>query len=74
MIGRVMYELSCSVWLSQQADSSDEPGVIYVGHIPRGFYEPQMRKYFSQFGKVTRLKLSRSKRVRLMIIILIATL
>lgn len=44
------------------AGSSDEPGVIYVGHIPRGFYEPQMSKYFSQFGKVTRLKLSRSKR------------
>ena len=46
-----------------QDDSSDKPGVIYVGHIPRGFYEPQMSKYFSQFGKVNRLKLSRSKRV-----------
>jgi len=51
--------------MSLQAESSDKPGVIYVGHIPRGFYEPQMAKYFSQFGKVTRLKLSRSKRVRL---------
>jgi len=54
-----------NVLLSLQASSSDECGVIYVGHIPRGFYEPQMRKYFSQFGQITRLKLSRSKRVNI---------
>lgn len=42
---------------------SDEPrGVVYVGHIPEGFFEPQMRKYFSQFGKVTRVRHSRSKK------------
>jgi len=38
------------------------PGVVYVGHIPHGFYEEQMRKYFSQFGTVTRLKLARSRK------------
>lgn len=37
-------------------------GVIYLGHIPKGFFEPQMRKYFEQFGTVTRLRLSRSKK------------
>ncbi|XP_076455900.1 MKI67 FHA domain-interacting nucleolar phosphoprotein-like isoform X2 [Babylonia areolata] len=37
-------------------------GVIYLGHIPAGFYEPQMKKFFSQFGRVTRLRLSRSKK------------
>jgi nucleolar protein 15 len=37
-------------------------GVVYVGHIPEGFAEPQMRKFFSQFGKVTRLRISRSKK------------
>ncbi|XP_014783311.1 MKI67 FHA domain-interacting nucleolar phosphoprotein-like [Octopus bimaculoides] len=37
-------------------------GVVYLGHIPYGFFENQMRAYFSQFGKVTRLRLSRSKR------------
>ncbi|KAG2428870.1 hypothetical protein HYH02_014193 [Chlamydomonas schloesseri] len=36
--------------------------VIYVGHIPHGFFEKQMLGYFSQFGKVTRVRLSRSKR------------
>mmetsp|Transcript_137765 Transcript_137765/g.343857 ORF Transcript_137765/g.343857 Transcript_137765/m.343857 type:complete len:340 (-) Transcript_137765:57-1076(-) len=48
---------------SAAAAASDQPrGVIYIGHIPQGFYEPQMRKYFSQFGKVTRVRHSRSKK------------
>lgn len=38
------------------------PGVIYVGHIPRGLFEPQLRAYFQQFGKILRLRLSRSKK------------
>ncbi|XP_054840180.1 MKI67 FHA domain-interacting nucleolar phosphoprotein [Eublepharis macularius] len=38
------------------------PGVIYLGHIPRGLYEAQLRDYFDQFGTVTRLRLSRSKK------------
>ncbi|XP_069791018.1 MKI67 FHA domain-interacting nucleolar phosphoprotein [Narcine bancroftii] len=37
-------------------------GVIYLGHIPKGFFEPQIWKYFSQFGTVLRLRLSRSKK------------
>ncbi|XP_070832069.1 MKI67 FHA domain-interacting nucleolar phosphoprotein [Chaetodon trifascialis] len=38
------------------------PGVIYVGHLPLGLFEPQLRSYFEQFGKVLRLRLSRSKK------------
>ncbi|XP_009909492.2 MKI67 FHA domain-interacting nucleolar phosphoprotein [Dryobates pubescens] len=38
------------------------PGVVYVGHLPRGLCEPQIREYFEQFGTVTRLRLSRSKK------------
>ncbi|KAI0087321.1 hypothetical protein BDY19DRAFT_1091876 [Irpex rosettiformis] len=37
-------------------------GVIYLGRIPHGFYETQMKSYFSQFGDVTRLRLSRNKK------------
>ncbi|XP_072326725.1 MKI67 FHA domain-interacting nucleolar phosphoprotein isoform X1 [Scyliorhinus torazame] len=37
-------------------------GVIYLGHIPSGFFEPQIKKYFSQFGTVLRVRLSRSKK------------
>ncbi|GAA6024754.1 hypothetical protein JCM10207_008886 [Rhodosporidiobolus poonsookiae] len=36
-------------------------GTVYLGRIPKGFYEEEMRSYFSQFGEVTRLRLSRNK-------------
>lgn len=35
--------------------------VIYIGHVPHGFYEDQMRGFFGQFGEVTNVRLSRSK-------------
>ena len=38
------------------------PGIIYLGRVPHGFYEHEMRSYFSQFGTVTRLRLSRNKK------------
>ncbi|XP_056390123.1 MKI67 FHA domain-interacting nucleolar phosphoprotein [Hyla sarda] len=38
------------------------PGVLYLGHIPRLLAEPQLKEYFSQFGTVSRLRLSRSKK------------
>lgn len=57
--------------LSATADESAAQGgagkraagtIIYLGHIPDGFYEPQMDKFFEQFGKVKRVKLFRSKK------------
>uniref|UniRef100_A0A8C4T3D5 Nucleolar protein interacting with the FHA domain of MKI67 n=1 Tax=Erpetoichthys calabaricus TaxID=27687 RepID=A0A8C4T3D5_ERPCA len=36
--------------------------VICLRRIPQGFYEKEIREYFSQFGKVVRLRLSRSKK------------
>ncbi|KAI8934023.1 hypothetical protein NX059_008791 [Plenodomus lindquistii] len=47
---------------AEQAAKSNEPGVIYVGRVPRGFFEKQMKQYFSQFGKVNQLRLSRNKK------------
>lgn len=37
-------------------------GVVYLSHIPHGFYEEQMRAYFSQFGEITRLRMARNRR------------
>ncbi|KAH7871502.1 uncharacterized protein C8R40DRAFT_1054740 [Lentinula edodes] len=37
-------------------------GVLYLGHLPHGFYEDQLKGYFSQFGNVTRLRISRNKK------------
>ena len=30
-------------------------GVIYVGHLPWGFIDSTLKKYFSQFGNITRI-------------------
>ncbi|XP_047356294.1 MKI67 FHA domain-interacting nucleolar phosphoprotein-like [Vespa velutina] len=37
-------------------------GLIYLGHIPHGFFEDQMKDYFSQFGRVTKVRLVRSSK------------
>jgi nucleolar protein 15 len=42
---------------------TDDRGVLYIGRVPHGFYEEQMKEYFSQFGNVTRLRLARNKKV-----------
>ena len=39
-----------------------ESRVMYVGHVPHGFYEVQMEGFFGQFGEVLNVRLSRSKR------------
>ncbi|KAG6917520.1 hypothetical protein DXG01_002267 [Tephrocybe rancida] len=41
---------------------TEDRGVLYLGRVPHGFYEDQMRGYFSQFGNVTRVRLSRNKK------------
>jgi len=48
----------------KKKDNEVKPGVIFLSHIPHGFYEKQMKEYFTQFGDVTRLRLSRNKKVR----------
>lgn len=45
-----------------ETERVEPKGVVYLGHLPVGFYEPQMKKFFNQFGRVTRLKLTRSKK------------
>lgn len=41
-----------------------ESSMIYLGHIPYGFFETEMKKFFRQFGEVKRLKLSRSPKTQ----------
>ena len=33
---------------------------MYLGHVPFGFFEPQMKEFFAQFGVVLQLRLSRN--------------
>lgn len=37
-------------------------GLIYIGHLPHGFYEDEIQKYFTQFGKITNVKVCRSRK------------
>lgn len=43
-------------------DKDEKSNVIYLGRIPHGFYEDQMRGFFQQFGDVSRLRLSRNRK------------
>jgi nucleolar protein 15 len=42
--------------------ASQAGSIIYLGHIPDGFFEQQMETFFVQFGDVMRVKLFRSKK------------
>ena len=46
----------------KEKSTTNEPGVVYLGKIPHGFYEAEMRSYLAQFGDITKLRLSRNKR------------
>lgn len=37
-------------------------GILYVGHLPKGFNENELREFFQQFGQVTKLRVARSKK------------
>ena len=46
----------------EASSSSEQPGVMYLGRIPHGFYEHELRSYFGQFGEITRLRVVRNKK------------
>lgn len=44
------------------AAADELSNVVYIGHLPHGFYEDQLLGFFSQFGRLSRVRVSRSKR------------
>lgn len=49
--------------IKKHAERGDsDTGVVYIGRLPHGFFEDQLRAYFSQFGDIRRLRLSRNKK------------
>ena len=48
--------------LAAQKAVSSGPGTVYLGRIPHGFYEHEMRQYFKQFGDISQLRLSRNRK------------
>lgn len=41
-------------------DTIKPTNIVYLGHIPPNFEEKELRKFFTQYGKVKKLKLHRS--------------
>ncbi|XP_054747434.1 MKI67 FHA domain-interacting nucleolar phosphoprotein [Anastrepha obliqua] len=46
----------------QQEKNDNKRGIVFIKHLPHGFFEEQLKNYFEQFGAVTRLRLGRSRR------------
>merc|ERR1719427_397725 len=51
--------MSKKKYLNKRRENS---GVIFLGDVPHGFYEKEMKRFFSQFGKVDRIRVARNKR------------
>lgn len=47
---------------TQDENELKERGVVYVSHLPQGFVEEGLYQYFEQYGKITRVKLARSRK------------
>ncbi|XP_023940760.1 MKI67 FHA domain-interacting nucleolar phosphoprotein-like [Bicyclus anynana] len=46
----------------KKTERRNKKGLVYLSHIPHGFYEEQMTEYFKQFGVVTNARVIRSRR------------
>ena len=60
-VGKVP-KLKKAVNSANGATASGNRGVLYLGSVPHGFYEHEIRQYFSQFGEITRLRVVRNKK------------
>ena len=60
--GDVIPLASASTKKGKAGGKRELPRVIYVGHVPHGFYEAQMKEYFGQFGEVTRVNVCWNKK------------
>ncbi|XP_068155452.1 MKI67 FHA domain-interacting nucleolar phosphoprotein [Drosophila tropicalis] len=58
--GQLKKKLPSSQQKSQEP--RNERGVVFIKHLPHGFFENQLRQYFKQFGRVLRVRLGRSPR------------
>lgn len=51
-----------SVKVASEETNVPKKHIIYIGRIPHGFYEKELRKYFTQFGEILNLRVSRNKK------------
>jgi nucleolar protein 15 len=48
--------------LRLKPDQMGGRGIVYIGHLPKGFEENELKKFFEQFGKINKMRVSRSKK------------
>ncbi|KAH9675535.1 RRM domain-containing protein [Citrus sinensis] len=48
--------------LPEEKPLVNKAAVLYIGRIPRWFYEKEMHAFFSQFGTIRRLRIARNKK------------
>ncbi|XP_050542258.1 uncharacterized protein LOC126906056 [Daktulosphaira vitifoliae] len=60
--GFIKLDKSQETSVHEQKTHQPERGVVYLSHIPHGFYENEMKQYFSQFGEVTNINIPKSKK------------
>ncbi|GAB2261736.1 hypothetical protein Droror1_Dr00002733 [Drosera rotundifolia] len=46
----------------EQPSLDNRSTVLYIGRIPHGFYEDEMRGFFKQFGTIKRLRIARNRK------------
>ncbi|CAH0380671.1 unnamed protein product [Bemisia tabaci] len=46
---------------TKEVKSPSERGLCYISHIPHGFFEEEIKLYFSQFGKVTHVYIPKNR-------------
>ncbi|XP_045765587.1 MKI67 FHA domain-interacting nucleolar phosphoprotein-like [Maniola jurtina] len=59
---KVIKDKANAVRKEGKVKKSKSRGLVYLSHIPHGFYEQQMTEYFKQFGVVTNARVIRSRR------------
>ena len=40
--------------------NAKDKGIIYIGHLPKGFNENELKSFFAQFGTISKLRVARS--------------
>eukprot|EP01100_Stratorugosa_tubuloviscum_P014152 TRINITY_DN740_c3_g1_i2.p1 TRINITY_DN740_c3_g1~~TRINITY_DN740_c3_g1_i2.p1 ORF type:complete len:179 (-),score=68.27 TRINITY_DN740_c3_g1_i2:114-650(-) len=46
--------------LVKNEKDEEDSSIMYIGHLPYGFYEKEIFGFFSQFGKVLKVRVSRN--------------
>lgn len=42
--------------------NANKEGILHIGHLPKGFNEDELKKFFSQFGDIKKLRVARSSK------------